>query len=135
MYLTGYASNAPLFPYLANVPVRQHNLVPEASLVKDVTHVAIAFMQSSKFNQEIPTSWPLFTTVQNVRSKFAPGTSIMVAIGGWGDTAGFSEAARTEGNRKLFSRNVKSMVDATGADGSSLLPSRSGNTSLILYRC
>ncbi|KAF8865965.1 glycoside hydrolase [Acephala macrosclerotiorum] len=95
----------------------QHNLVPEPPLVKDVTHVAIAFMRSSKFNQEIPTSWPFFTTIDNVRSKFAPGTAIMVAIGGWGDTAGFSEAARTEGNRKLFARNVKAMVDSTGADG------------------
>lgn len=41
----------------------------------------------------------------------------MVAIGGWGDTAGFSIAAATETTRKLFAHNVKVMVDATGADG------------------
>lgn len=42
---------------------------------------------------------------------------MMVAIGGWGDTAGFSIAAATDNSRKLFARNVKLMLDATGADG------------------
>lgn len=41
----------------------------------------------------------------------------MVAIGGWGDTAGFSEAAKSSKSRKLFAKNVKAMIDATGADG------------------
>ena len=41
----------------------------------------------------------------------------MVAIGGWGDTAGFEVAAATATSRKLFAHNVKLMVDATGADG------------------
>ena len=45
----------------------------------------------------------------------------MVAIGGWGDT-GFPMAAETESSRKLFAKNVKSMVDSTGADGWSLFP-------------
>jgi GH18 family chitinase len=76
-------------------------------------------MQSSTFNEPNPSSWPFFTSVQEVRSKFAPGTAIMVAIGGWGDTAGFSKAARTDESRKLFTKNVKAMVDATGADGTS----------------
>ena len=41
----------------------------------------------------------------------------MVAIGGWGNTAGFEVAAATARSRKLFAHNVKLMVDATGADG------------------
>lgn len=41
----------------------------------------------------------------------------MVAIGGWGDTAGFNIAAATDTTRKLFAHNVKIMVDVTGADG------------------
>lgn len=94
----------------------QHNDVPEPALVSQITHVAIAFMQSSTFNQANPSTWPFFTTVEEVRSKFAKGTSIMVAIGGWGDT-GFSKAAETETSRKLFAKNVKAMVDSTGADG------------------
>ena len=41
----------------------------------------------------------------------------MVAIGGWGDTDSFSKAAKTEGSRALFARNVARMVKETGADG------------------
>ena len=41
----------------------------------------------------------------------------MVAIGGWGDTQGFSVAAATPEGRQLFAKNVKAMVDFTGADG------------------
>ena len=55
--------------------------------------------------------------MSEVRSKFTKGTAIMVAIGGWGDTDGFSQAAASEESRKLFAKNVKVMVDETGADG------------------
>jgi GH18 family chitinase len=103
---------------------RQHYNVPVPSLVSEITHVAIAFMQSSVFNQENPSAWPLFTTVDEVRSKFAAGTSIMVAIGGWGDNH-FAKAASTNESRQRFARNVQAMVESTGADGkaSSLEPS------------
>jgi GH18 family chitinase len=94
-------------------------VVPELSLVSDITHVALAFMQSSVFNEAQPSSWPLFTTVSAVRSQFATDTTILVAIGGWGDTEGFSKAAATEKSRKLFAMNVKAMIDHTGADGGS----------------
>lgn len=49
------------------------------------------------------------------------GTKVMVAIGGWGDTEGFEVAARTEGSRRLFARNVARMVEVTGADGKDLI--------------
>ena len=116
MYLTGYASN----PYWSGTllrRLRQHNVVPEASLVSDITHVALAFMRPTIFNEEQPSSFPFFTSVEKARSKFPSGTAIMVAIGGWGDTAGFEVAAASEGSRKLFAQNVKRMVDITGADG------------------
>ncbi|KAK4943456.1 hypothetical protein LTR10_016947 [Elasticomyces elasticus] len=95
----------------------QHNHVPDLSLVKDITHVILAFMRSEVFNPEDPPEWPLFTTVNDVRAQFTPGTSIMVAIGGWGDTVGFSAAAADESGRKRFAKNVRAMIDATGADG------------------
>ena len=91
---------------------------PDKSQVADITHVALAFMSPTSFNHVEPrSSWPLFTTVEQVRSRFVDGTAIMIAIGGWGDTAGFEIAAATEDTRKLFARNVKLMVDTTGADG------------------
>jgi GH18 family chitinase len=91
--------------------------VPEPALVADVTHVALAFMRSDIFNDIGRTDWPLFTTVDEVRPKFAEGTIVQIAIGGWGDTGGFDKAARTERSRKLFAGNVKAMLDVTGADG------------------
>lgn len=97
---------------------RQHYVVPEEQhLVADITHVALAFMNSEMFNQIEPHSWPLFTTVDSARSKFSPGTAIMVAIGGWGDTKGFPHAAATVTSRKRFAQNVKAMIECTGADG------------------
>lgn len=52
-----------------------------------------------------------------MRAQFAPDTKVMIAIGGWGDTKGFSEAARTEEGRKNWAGNVAEMVRAMGADG------------------
>jgi GH18 family chitinase len=86
-------------------------------MVADLTHVALAFMRPNIFNDVNRTEWPMFTTVMEVRPKFAKGTVLQVAIGGWGDTAGFEEAAKTEQSRELFAENVKAMLDVTGADG------------------
>ena len=86
-------------------------------MVADITHVALAFMRSETFNVPGQNQWPLFTTVAEVRPKFAAGTKIQVAIGGWGDTNDFSKAAKTEEGRKLFAENIRVMLDTTGADG------------------
>ena len=87
--------------------------------MSNLTHVALAFMSPATFNQAepSPSPWPLFTTVEKARSQFSQKTAIMIAIGGWGDTAGFDVAAETDCTRKLFAQNVKKMVEATGADG------------------
>lgn len=95
----------------------QHPIIPSSALVSNITHVALAFMRPGAFNQREPASWPLFTTVEKVRREFAPGTKVMVAIGGWGDTEGFSQAAKTVEGRKVFAGNVGRMVEAVGADG------------------
>jgi GH18 family chitinase len=100
----------------------QHPIVPEAALVSDVTHVALAFMRADTFNEPTPSSFPLFTTVEETRIKFAEGTKIMVAIGGWGDTESFSKAAATENTRELFASNIARMVEETSADGTHLAP-------------
>lgn len=75
-------------------------------------------MQSSRFNTDAsPEDWPIFMSVEDARTKFASGTKIMVAIGGWGDTNGFDIAARTEDSRERFARNIAAMIRDTGADG------------------
>ncbi|KAL8358813.1 hypothetical protein RB601_009930 [Gaeumannomyces tritici] len=95
----------------------QHNVVPDMGQLGHVTHVALAFMRSTDFNDDARVDWPMFTTVDTARRQFVPGTKVMVAIGGWGDTEGFATAARTEESRRRFATNVARMVAATGADG------------------
>lgn len=91
-------------------------MVPSRDLVRDVTHVMLAFMRSDTFHGD-EGEWPLFTTVETARSQFDPQTKILVAIGGWGDSLGFEKAARNETSRIRWAAKVKAMVDATGADG------------------
>jgi GH18 family chitinase len=92
-------------------------------------------MRSSAFNAPATSDWPLFTSVEKVRSQFADGTKVMVAIGGWGDTEGFEEAARSEEGRRLFARNVKAMAEFTGADGGSLVANSNWRLIAKLFRC
>lgn len=78
----------------------------------------MAFMSPDLFNRPVGNSaWPLFMTVSEARSKFNPGTKVIVAIGGWGDSAGFDTGARTNESRARFAQNVAAMVHDTGADG------------------
>ncbi|KAJ6437403.1 glycoside hydrolase family 18, chitinase [Purpureocillium lavendulum] len=97
----------------------QHNVVPaDANLTADITHVILAFMRSDVFNVDrSPPDWPLFTTVEQVRRQFSPQTKVMVAIGGWGDSLGFEEAARDAQSRTRWAGQVAAMVAQTGADG------------------
>ncbi|KOS23408.1 Chitinase 1 [Escovopsis weberi] len=97
----------------------QHPIIPtEKALVNNITHVILAFMNSDVFNaDETPRGFPLFTTVSQVRSQVQPGTKVMVAIGGWGDSKGFEQAAKNDTARKHWARQVSSMVNMTGADG------------------
>ncbi|KAG9506204.1 hypothetical protein J7337_003185 [Fusarium musae] len=96
----------------------QHDIVPAKSALHDVSHVILAFMRSETFNvDDKPDDYPLFTSVPDVRNRFPGATKVMVAIGGWGDTQGFEEAAKNETTRKRWACQVAAMVTATGADG------------------
>lgn len=95
----------------------QHDVIPDnKALIDPITHVVLAFMRSGLFLDSGRTEWPSDRSVGSARAAFAPGTKILVAIGGWGDTD-FSIAARNESSRKSFAKNVARMVEATGADG------------------
>lgn len=52
-----------------------------------------------------------------MRKRFSPNTKLMVAVGGWGDEAGFSTAAKDDASRKQYAKNIAAMLDATGLDG------------------
>lgn len=92
----------------------------------------MAFMNSNTFNRKEESSdWPLFMTVKETREQFAPGTKIMVAIGGWGDTAGFALGAATKEGRQNWARNVAAMIRDTGADGKQCIVW----TSYLFFQC
>ncbi|KAF4992247.1 hypothetical protein FGRMN_7277 [Fusarium graminum] len=96
----------------------QHDILPSKNDLQEVSHVIIAFMRSEFFNvDKKPVEYPLFTSVANVRSRLPNHVKVMVAIGGWGDTQGFEEAAKTVPSRKRWARQVAAMVAATKADG------------------
>ncbi|RDA91890.1 putative chitinase [Ophiocordyceps camponoti-saundersi (nom. inval.)] len=97
----------------------QHNVVPsDAGLLTGITHVVLAFMPSTVFNiDETPAAFPLFTSVEEARRQFRPGTKLMVGIGGWGDSEGFEIAAQSANSRRRWAQQVCAMLNRTGADG------------------
>ena len=87
--------------------------------------MALAFLSPAIFLEPGRSEWPLFLPVDSIKPQFPEGTKILVAIGGWGDTLGFSLAAVDEASRKAFAENVARMVMSTGADGILPLPTPS----------
>lgn len=76
-----------------------------------IDHVVLAFAMANNtaaFQPKVPVS--------TIRSEF-PGAKVMIAIGGWGDTVGFTEATRTDAGIQKFAYDVKTMLTNTGADG------------------
>ncbi|KAF2792970.1 carbohydrate-binding module family 18 protein [Melanomma pulvis-pyrius CBS 109.77] len=76
-----------------------------------IDHVVLAFAMANNtaaFQPKVPIS--------TIRSEF-PDAKVMIAIGGWGDTVGFSEATKTDAGIAKFASDVQTMLTNTGADG------------------
>jgi chitinase len=69
------------------------------------------------FNSDAPAQFKPFEPVATMRKRFETGTKVMIAIGGWGDTSGFSEGAKDEESRTRYARNVADMINTLGFDG------------------
>ncbi|TLD36783.1 putative class V chitinase [Venturia nashicola] len=90
-------------------------LTPE--IASGITHVILAFIPSANFTVTNTSAFTPFESVAKARTRFDKSTKILIAIGGWGDTEGFSAGAKTPESRALFARNVKKMLIETGANG------------------
>jgi chitinase len=55
-------------------------------------------------------------TVPAIRSYFSQAVQVCMAIGGWGDTAGFGIGATNDTTRKLFAQNVATTLTNLGYD-------------------
>ena len=77
----------------------------------------MGFAASKLFNSDSPPSFNPFESPDTMRKRFGPDTKVMIAIGGWGDTSGFSDGAKDEKTRERYAKNVASMLESTGFDG------------------
>ncbi|CAD6504078.1 BgTH12-05815 [Blumeria graminis f. sp. triticale] len=94
-----------------------HIEVPNNTVNAGIDHVITAFANSSLFTTSPAGEYVPFLDIPTVRSKFDNGTKVLIAIGGWSDTAGFSIGSATEASRKLFAANIASLLDQFDFDG------------------
>lgn len=67
-------------------------------------------------NSNSLTSYSPFKSLSEVRSMFDDGTKVGIAVGGWGDNAGYDEVSKTDESRKEFAKNIASLVETNGFD-------------------
>ncbi|KAK0099371.1 hypothetical protein ONS95_003556 [Cadophora gregata] len=98
--------------------VDQYHLtdLPSREVAAGIDTVIMAFANSSLFVSPAGNYTP-FEPVSTMRSRFDAGTKVMIALGGWADTDGFSAGAATEESRTDFAKNVANMVNTLGFDG------------------
>lgn len=103
---------------IANTCLRWHATdLPSQDKTEGIDYAIMSFAASKLFNSDSPEAYKPFESPETMRKRFSPDTKLMVAIGGWGDTAGFSEGAKDEASRTRYAKNVASMLDAHGFDG------------------
>ncbi|KAI1213131.1 glycoside hydrolase family 18 protein [Annulohypoxylon truncatum] len=92
------------------------SILPGKNITAGITHVIMAFANSSLFAPETAGTYEPFMPVDSVRAMFDNGTQVGIALGGWGDTAGFSAGAKTEASRAAYAKNIAAMVEDLGFD-------------------
>ncbi|KAI1308821.1 glycoside hydrolase family 18 protein [Xylaria venustula] len=93
-----------------------HTASPSRDTTVGITHVITAFADPLLFTTEPAGSYSPFVDPKGLRASFDEGAKICLAIGGWGYTAGFSAAQKTQETRALFAKNVASVLDSHGYD-------------------
>ncbi|KAI2614892.1 glycoside hydrolase family 18 protein [Hypoxylon sp. NC1633] len=93
-----------------------HTASPSKSQTAGITHVITAFANSTLFTRDPPGAYTPFANPASLRSQFDEGTKICMAIGGWGDTAGYSVGQKDDASRKLYAKNIASTLDNLGYD-------------------
>ncbi|KUI52797.1 Sporulation-specific chitinase 2 [Cytospora mali] len=89
-------------------------VLPNNTLTAGITHVITAFANSSLFTTDPVGTYVPFMDLTKVRGMFDNGTKVCMAIGGWGDTAGFRLGAATEESRALYAANIAATLDRLG---------------------
>ncbi|OTA61862.1 carbohydrate-binding module family 18 protein [Hypoxylon sp. EC38] len=90
--------------------------LPSKNITAGITHVIMAFANSSLFASETAGTYKPFMPVSDVRAMFDKKTQVGIAIGGWGNSDGFSKGAASKESRKTYAKNVAKMVNDLGFD-------------------
>ncbi|TWU73577.1 hypothetical protein ED733_004655 [Metarhizium rileyi] len=88
--------------------------LPPKNVTSGINYVMVAFAPSTIFNSN--SSYEPFMPLNKVRALFDNGTKVCMAVGGWGDTTGFSAGTATEETRKTYAKNVADAVKNLGYD-------------------
>jgi GH18 family chitinase len=89
----------------------------------------MSFANSSLFASQPGGEYKPFQPVKEVRALFDHDVQVCLAIGGWADTAGFGEGAKSDRTRRNFAKNVASTLDQLGFDCVGML-----NLTVLLFR-
>ncbi|THE13788.1 hypothetical protein E1I69_06160 [Bacillus timonensis] len=85
-----------------------------------LTHINYAFGlvgQDHKIKMSDPTNDPInFAELRKLKEKY-PHLKTTIAVGGWGGSAGFSEAAATDEARTIFADSLVEFITEHGFDG------------------
>ncbi|KAL5598532.1 uncharacterized protein BROUX77_006366 [Berkeleyomyces rouxiae] len=92
-------------------------VLPNKTMTAGITHVITAFANSSLFTSEPVGEYTPFMELSKVRELFDEGTKVSMAIGGWGDNAGFRIGAKSAESRALYAKNIAAEVERLGYDG------------------
>ncbi|KAJ4003678.1 hypothetical protein NW752_011098 [Fusarium irregulare] len=90
--------------------------LPSKEITSSVTHVMMSFANSSLFTTQPGGKYEPFQPLKQVRDLFDHDIKVCLAVGGWGDNAGFDEGVKTDRTRERFARNVASTLDRLGFD-------------------
>lgn len=111
-------STSTFFPLQSSTVLTVHRWhtasLPDKATTAGVTHVTTAFAESTLFNwggQYTP-----FMPLDQVRALFDEGVQVCMAVGGWGDNAGFTSALATEETRATFATNLANEINRLGYD-------------------
>lgn len=111
--VTSAAAAAPRFAMYYD---QWHTASPSKAQTAGITHVITAFAGTTLFNSDPAGSYAPFVDTATLRTQFDDGVKVCMAIGGWGDTAGFSVGQKDDASRKLYAKNVASTLDSLGYD-------------------
>jgi chitinase len=76
-----------------------------------IDHVVLAFAMANAtatYQPKVP--------ITTIRSEF-PNAKVMIAVGGWGDDAGFFQVLQTNTSMRQFASDIATMITNTGVDG------------------